>query len=329
MAKPYMHFALPGTIAEIVEALCSDRYLQTDSPQIQIHGDVTIRDELKPRYNISKTLDAPVIYLHEGDGGTQMAVAMMSYGLVPSWNFSVEHTSDASRIATVVGNDLANGAWRWKELRRRRCLVPCHGYYFFPLKKEKNQLPSFIKRDDEDVLFMAGIYSVCKGISTFAVVKREVLKTTLPGSTQPIFLESKDEIECWLQDVGPEATNWNDALSELVIEKHDDKVVPLTHYNVPNTVRDTTKEALSLIQPVSKQSGSIGALFAKQRQTQVSTQGSASDPSPSQTLPLTAPRSYDSPSRRRRVSSKPLVVTQINRRSVSPEYVSSGSDNES
>ncbi|KAF6750884.1 hypothetical protein DFP72DRAFT_817328 [Ephemerocybe angulata] len=329
-----MHFALPGTIAEIVEALCSDRYLQIHPRNIRICGDVSEEAELKPRYNISKKLDAPVIYMREGDGGASekehMAVAMMSYGLVPSWNFSVE-SSDSNRIATVVGNELANGAWSWKELRRKRCLVPCHGYvyYFFPLKKEKNQVPSFIKRKDGDVLFMAGLYSVCKGTSTFAVVKREAPETTLPGTTQPIFLKSKDEIDCWLQDVGPEVTNWDDVLSELVIEEHDDKAVPLTHYKVPNTVRDTTKEAPSLIQPVSEQRGSIKAFFAKQRQTQVSTQAAEPDPSPSQTLPLTAPRSYASPSRRRRVPSKPVVVTQINRRSISPEYVSSGSDNES
>ena len=79
---------------------------------------------LPARYNIAPTQTVPVVRAGGGDGKPELA--MMRWGLVPSWSRDINRGPPLinARIETV----LVKPAFR-EAVRARRCLVPADGFY--------------------------------------------------------------------------------------------------------------------------------------------------------------------------------------------------------
>src|SRR5262245_56150365 len=77
--------------------------------------------ELAPRYNIAPSQDVPVVRLDAG----RRALAMLRWGLVPSWadDVSIGSKMINARVETAAEKPAFRSAYK-----ARRCLLPADGF---------------------------------------------------------------------------------------------------------------------------------------------------------------------------------------------------------
>lgn len=122
---------------------------------------------LRPRWNIAPTQEAPVIRLERG----VRRLDLLQWGLVPYW---AEDPSIGSRMINARGETLAEKPAFRQAYRSRRCLVPADGFYEWPEHGEDKRPILFRQRDGAPFAF-AGLWEkwVPEGggvLETFTIV---------------------------------------------------------------------------------------------------------------------------------------------------------------
>jgi putative SOS response-associated peptidase YedK len=160
--------------------------------------------ELRPRYNLAPSDEAPVIVK-----GEEKLVRMMRWGLVPSW---AKDPSVGCKMINARAETLAERASFRKPLERSRCLVPADGFYEWP-KREKGQArrPLRIVLKEGGMFGFAGLWDRWKKadggiLESFTIVTTQANELILPiHDRMPVVLRKEDE-EFWLdpsvKDVG-------------------------------------------------------------------------------------------------------------------------------
>lgn len=79
----------------------------------------------------------------------------MKWGLVPHWS---KHDDGNLNTINARAEALVEGGSMWGSIKgKKRCAIPCQGYYEW-LKKGKERLPHFTKRNDGKLMLLAGMY---------------------------------------------------------------------------------------------------------------------------------------------------------------------------
>ena len=100
----------------------AERYsLSSDPERLALRFGLDSAGAAGPRFNIAPGQDAPVIL-----GGARRELALMRWGLVPSW---AEDPSVGSGLASARAETLAERPAFRAAYRSRRCLVPADGIY--------------------------------------------------------------------------------------------------------------------------------------------------------------------------------------------------------
>lgn len=192
----------------------------------------------------------------------------MKWGLIPHWAKVEDNTLNT---INARAENLAEGGGMWGSIKgKKRCAVPAQGYYEW-LTKGKDKLPHFIKRKDNDVLLMAGLYdsAVIDGrtIWSFTIVTTDAAPSfSWLHDRQPVFLTSKAALDTWLDT---SSQTWTPELSKFVLHPYDDDAnVPLECYQVPKEVGKIGTESPTFVEPVANRKDGIQAMFAKQKQSQ-------------------------------------------------------------
>ncbi|KAI0077670.1 DUF159-domain-containing protein [Panus rudis PR-1116 ss-1] len=254
-----------------------------------------------PRYNIAPRSNAPVVRRMVATPAPEQSTSSspsvesdelvmhtMRWGLVPHWS---KREDKSLSTTNARAENLVEGHGMWNSIKgKKRCVVPCDGYYEW-LKKGKERLPHFTRREDGKLMLLAGLYdcATLEGESeplwTFTIV------TTAANSEfswlhdrQPVILSSHDAVVRWLDT---SSQTWTKELTDLVRPYHDE-FVPLTCYQVPKEVGKVGTESPTFIQPITERKDGIQAMFAKQ-----SAQGAKSSQPGSQ---YKAPKRSRSPS---------------------------------
>ena len=167
-------------------------------------GATSDHDVRLPAFNVGPTHSVPVIL--KGADGMQLQV--MRWGFPPLW---VEREGKDPWKGRPLINARCEAALQkrtWSDpLRRRRCLVPCTGFYEW-MRKEKRRYPIWFKPSDTDVLSMAGIWNeferegrslACVSILTIAANAR----VAPVHDRMPVFVPSADR-QRWLGDLSVE-----------------------------------------------------------------------------------------------------------------------------
>lgn len=107
---------------------------------------------VKPHYNISPTMSAPVIVNQEG----VRVVKPMKWGLVAQ---GAKDTNSVFRYKTFnVPSEKIFSRHSWERaVREARCLVPADGYY--ELDGEEKKRAWYVQPNDKEMLAFAGVYS--------------------------------------------------------------------------------------------------------------------------------------------------------------------------
>ncbi|PPQ74320.1 hypothetical protein CVT26_004239 [Gymnopilus dilepis] len=238
---------------------------QLDGYDVDI-GEWVDEEQFIPRYNIAPRSQAPVLRRRDpaGNNDSPLIMQTMKWGLVPHWS-KVEDKSLSTTNAR--SENLVEGGGMWGSIKgKKRCAIPCQGYYEW-LTKGKEKLPHFTKRKDGKLLLMAGLYDSAviegKTLWTFTIVTTDANKDfSWLHDRQPVFLTNRDALYRWLDT---SSGTWTPELSKMV-KPYSDTSVALECYPVPKEVGKVGTESPSFIEPISSRKGGIESMFSKQRE---------------------------------------------------------------
>ncbi|KAF8480694.1 hypothetical protein JB92DRAFT_1744278 [Gautieria morchelliformis] len=232
-----------------------------DYPDLDVaEADWIDQDDFFPRYNIAPRSNAPVIRRQDPDQ-SELVIHTMKWGVVPHWS---KHEDLTLNTINARAENLVESGGMWSSMKsKKRCVVVCDGYFEW-LKKGKERLPHFIRRRDNKLMVLAGLYDsvVLEGATnrmwTFTIVTTDA-STSLAWlhDRQPVILSSTSDFEKWLDT----SQGWHKGLVEIM-KPGDGK--ELECYPVPKEVGRVGANSSDFIKPVSQRKGGIEALFAKQ-----------------------------------------------------------------
>lgn len=196
---------------------------------------------VKPHYNISPTVGAPVIISEKGS----LAVKLMKWGLVTK---GAKDTNSVFRYKTYnIPSESIFTRHSWDlAVRESRCLVPANGFY--ELSGSDKKRAHYAELKDKSLLALAGVYSSwqdSEGIEhgTYSVITAGS-SYDMPDSSSrvPIIIRPKDEAR-WLD---PAVTDDN-SLYEMLRPNPSDL---LNVYEVSPAVHSPKLNQASLIEHI-------------------------------------------------------------------------------
>ncbi|MBY0546088.1 MAG: SOS response-associated peptidase [Candidatus Obscuribacterales bacterium] len=203
--------------------------------------------DLVPRYNIAPTQSVPVV-LRSG-ALDEIAIEMMRWGLVPYW---VKDPKSSKPMINARAETLIEKASFKHCLVRRRCLIPCDGFYEWR-KEGKAKVPMFIHgAAARDLFAFAGLWDEWTNKETGEKLRSCTIITTeanrLMSSVHdrmPVILRPSDEAT-WLDH----SVNDPLKLTALLCPATEDR---LAMYEVSSKVNKASVESPDLIEPAPKQ----------------------------------------------------------------------------
>ncbi len=197
---------------------------------------------LRPRYNLAPTQDAPVVV--EADG--QRHLRSLRWGLVPAW---AKDTSGGARMINARSETVAEKPSFRDAYKKRRCLVPADGFYEWRTEAGKKQPYRVTTKADAPFAF-AGLWERWRPKGPSPSVEEEIVETFTILTTDaapsihhihhrmPVMLRP-DQWHTWLDVEAEEASS--------VLAPFDDK--GLIAFPVSTRVGSVKNDDPSLLEP--------------------------------------------------------------------------------
>lgn len=155
---------------------------------------------LQPRYNITPT--SPVGVITKGEDGANH-YSEKRWWLVPGWWSKT--LKDVPATFNARSEDISTKPIFRNALKKRRCLIPCSGFFEWTGPRTDKQ-PWFISAADGHPMTFAGLHEVWKNLSTDEFVESCTIITTDANdfmrkihTRMPVILPSENWTE-WLQE---------------------------------------------------------------------------------------------------------------------------------
>ncbi len=179
------------------------RYSITTAPEAMRHlFEVETGLNLEPRWNMAPTQAAPVIKLmDEGPARGRRVLAMMRWGLVPSWakDIDIGVKMINARAETVDEKPAFRGAYRY-----RRCVIPADGFYEWRTEGGVKQPYRVVRRDRAPFAF-AGLWELWEGtgegsaLESFTIVTTEATESIAHiHHRMPVMLFDREAFATWM-----------------------------------------------------------------------------------------------------------------------------------
>jgi len=176
--------------------MCSRYFLDADGNIIAYTFHVPVHDRIRKRFNIAPTQEAPVV--RAADGGAR-AVAMLRWGLVPSWakELAIGTKMINARSETVEEKPSFRNAFR-----HRRCIVPATGFFEWQGEPGRKQ-PFAITVSDRPLIAFAGLWESWRPkdgdpVETFTILTTDANAAVAAiHDRMPVILPEADR-EAWL-----------------------------------------------------------------------------------------------------------------------------------
>lgn len=174
------------------------RYALYTTADLSTHFNLTdgLPKGIKPHYNISPTVDTPVIFNLEG----ARTIKPMKWGLVAK---GAKDTNSVFRYKTYnIASEKIFSRHSWEQaVRERRCLVPANGFYVLNDSGKKRAF--YVESKGKELISFAGVYSSWEDLEgvthgTFSVITIEA-SSEMPAinGRMPIIIKPEDQ-ERWL-----------------------------------------------------------------------------------------------------------------------------------
>lgn len=148
--------------------------------------------ELKPRYNIAPTQDAPVVIEEDG-----RRLELLRWGLIPSWakDRSIGHRMINARAETLAEKPAFKGLFK-----DRRCLVLADSFYEWRHPSGSHQkVPVRVVLESGEPFALAGLWDVWKDkdgrlVRSFTIITTDANAAVQPlHDRMPVILRREDE----------------------------------------------------------------------------------------------------------------------------------------
>jgi putative SOS response-associated peptidase YedK len=225
-------------------------------------------DAAAPNYNVAPTATvATVVTRHsEPDDEPTRRVRLMRWGLVPPWAKAGPDGGPDTKGPLLINaraDKVASSPAFRGSAKSKRCLVPMDGWYEWranpdsALGKKTAKTPFFMHRDDGDILFMAGLWSVWKpagqpASSAAPLLSCTIITTDAVGelaeihNRMPLIL-AKDGWDAWLNPDAP-------LDPKLLAQSPDVGGIELRQVStLVNSVRNNGPELLQPVEPQPEQ----------------------------------------------------------------------------
>ncbi|NLS94752.1 MAG: SOS response-associated peptidase [Planctomycetaceae bacterium] len=131
---------------------------------------------LVPRFNVAPSQPIAVVRERAGSLPPQRELAMVRWGLIPSW---AKDPAIGSRMINARSETVGDKPAFRAAFRRRRCLVPADGFFEWQ-RRGKSKQPYFIQMAGEQPFAMAGLWESWTGPDGSEVESCAIL-TTVPN----------------------------------------------------------------------------------------------------------------------------------------------------
>lgn len=135
--------------------ICGRYTLRRTADEVAAAFDASPLEELDwsgPRYNIAPTQTA--LFVRGGDGAGR-ELASGRWGLVPFW---VDEPEDFPTLINARSETAADKPAFRDAFRKRRCLVPCDGFYEWQAQNGGPKQPFHIRLEDDRPFAFAGLW---------------------------------------------------------------------------------------------------------------------------------------------------------------------------
>ena len=181
--------------------MCGRYALHAHPNVIALQFGLPAAPQMKPRFNIAPTQQAPVVRI---DPGHKREWAQLRWGLIPSWS---KDPSIGARMINARAETVAQKPAFRNAFRRRRCLVPADGYYEWKVEGGRKQ-PYLLQFASGEPFAMAGLWEQWRSpegelTETYAIVTTEAAGTARQiHERMPVILAQPD-YEAWLSGSDP------------------------------------------------------------------------------------------------------------------------------
>lgn len=199
-------------------------------------------DFFEANYNISPGTLVPAVCMEEG----RRQVYNFQWGLIPEGADEEEEGKEEYEAAV---EELRENEWYMDCFRSRRCIIPANGFYKWKTTEKKNT-PFYIRLLSNQVMGIAGIYSVWKSPSGRDVYSCCMLTTEANVLVQPVddrmpVILRRDHYNEWLGD-----GEIDEATLKTMLKPYQLTEMAVTR--VSEDVNDITSTGPELIQPIPK-----------------------------------------------------------------------------
>jgi len=198
--------------------------------------------DIEPRWNIAPTQFIATV--RAGDGGSR-ALAMLHWGLVPSW---AKERSIGARMINARGETLREKPSFRNAYKRRRCLILADGYYEWQRSGSVKQ-PFFISFADREPFGMAGLWESWKDPAGGEPLESCCIVTTSPAASvahvhdrMPVIIPAEARAE-WLDAANADV----ERLDRLLVPWAAAGLVPTP---VSRRVNDARNQGPDLVEPL-------------------------------------------------------------------------------
>jgi putative SOS response-associated peptidase YedK len=220
--------------------MCGRFTLAVPAAEIADLFEVDARLNLRPRYNIAPTQQAPVVRAKKDEG---RELALLRWGLIPAW---AKDPAIGNRMINARAESVAEKPAFRAAFKARRCLVPADGFYEWQ-KAGKGKQPFYIRRKDKQPFAFAGLYERWQNraegeiLDTFTIITTEPNVLMAPIHNRMPVIIPEDDYDRWLD---PEETGDPDLLVPYPEEE-------LTAYPISTWVNSPAHDDARCIEPVS------------------------------------------------------------------------------
>ena len=211
------------------------RYTLYDTAELSSHYNLTegLPKGVKPHYNISPTISAPVIVSREGTH----VIKLMKWGLVAK---GAKDTNSVFRYKTYnIPSEKIFSKHSWEQLALgSRCLIPANGFY--DLNGSGKKRAFYTGANDKSMLAFAGVYSswqdpegVTRGVYSMVTTEADLSRPNFSGR-MPVIIKRADEAR-WLDPTVNDASSIYDMIRPYpsdLLTVHE--VSPAVHSPKPN-----------------------------------------------------------------------------------------------
>ena len=184
--------------------MCSRYFLDADGNVIAYTFRVPANDDVRKRFNIAPTQQAPVIRAAR-EGGRELA--MLRWGLVPFW---AKDLKVGTKMINARSEEAASKPAFREALKSRRCVVPATGFYEWRDEAGRKQ-PYAITLPGADLFAFAALWERWKPgggefpIETFTIMTTEANEQVAKIHDRMPVILPLDAVDTWIFGAPDEA----------------------------------------------------------------------------------------------------------------------------